>query len=62
MKVEVDTSQNVNLIEFRAIYRKLGDGIPAPEHIIGDPRLVTTWKTGVMKSFNKLKKMLKWNK
>jgi len=59
MKVEVDTSQNVDLIEFRSIYRKLDDGIPAPEHIIGDPRFVTTWKTDVMKSFNKLKKMVK---
>jgi len=59
MKVEVDTSQNVDLIEFRSIYRKLDEGIPAPEHIIGDPRFVTTWKTDVMKAFNKLKRMVK---
>jgi hypothetical protein len=59
MKVEVDTSQNVDLIEFRALYRKLDEGIPAPEHIIGDPRFVITWKTDVMKSINKIKRMLK---
>ena len=45
LKVEIDTSQNVDISEFRLTYRKLDDGIPAPEHIIGVPRFVPTWKT-----------------